>query len=106
MCQSFGQSLGRAISYMAQIDLMLPIPSFRITTAEKLYLGSSFLQSFVKGTIFMTFFTVQLIAPQFRLVSDQRFMIETGISPESITDFGIGEACLSELRQGEFISIY
>lgn len=100
MRKSIGESFGRALSYMAQCDLMLPIPNLKITTAERCYLASNFIQSFIKGTIFVSLFTVQLIAPQFGLVSDQQIISETGISPGSITDFGIGEPCLLELRQG------
>lgn len=86
--------------------MMLPIPHFEIDTAEKFYLASNFIQNFLKGTIFLSCFSVQLIAPQFKLVTDQEIVALMGYSPGPITDFGIGEPCLYELKQGEFDPIF
>lgn len=80
--------------------MMLPIPSFKVGTAEKFYMASNFIQNFLKGTIFLSCFSVQLIAPQFKLVTDQDIVALMGYPPGPITDFGIGEPCLYELKQG------
>lgn len=100
MRNTFEESFGLAYSYTTQLESMSSIPKLKSTTPEKFILGSFFVQSFLKGTIFMSYFSMQLIAPQFKLVSDHEIKTITGYSPAPITDFGIGEPCLYELKHG------
>lgn len=78
---------------------MLTIPLFKPTNPERWFLTFKFIQNFFMGTLFITIFAMQLIAPEIKLVTDEDIGAIKGHS--SVSDFGIGESCLHELNKGQ-----
>lgn len=95
------QAFGRAMSYSTQSHFMLSIPLFQPTVHERWFLTFKFIQNFFLGTLFITIFSMQMIAPEVKLATDDEIKSIRGYSPEPISDFGIGEPCLYELKRGK-----
>lgn len=101
MGKPFCDAFGLSYSYSNQSHIMMSIPMFKTTIHEKLFLTFKFIQNFFLGSIFLSVFSTQLISPQIKLVTDHEISLVKGYSPGPITNFGIGEPCLNELKQGE-----
>lgn len=95
------ESFGKSFSYALQPHYMIPTPIFKTTSHEKWFLGFTYIQSFFACTIYLTLFSTQLISPEIKFMTDEEIRLEEGNAPEPINDFGIGESCLYELRQGK-----
>lgn len=104
MGKPFDEAFGQSFSYTQQSQMMIAIPMFRTTVHEKWFLTFKFLQNFFMGSIFVCFFSTQLISPRIKLVSDHEMSLVKGFHPGPITNFGIGEPCLNELKQGFYFS--
>lgn len=100
MKKSLLDSFGKSYSYAIQPHYMLSTPNFKTTSHEKWFLGFTYIQSFFACTIYLTLFSTQLISPQIKLATDEEIRLNDGYSPGPTADFGIGESCLYELRQG------
>lgn len=100
MRRSFDEAIAQSFTFTIQSQLMLAIPMFSTTVHEKWFLAFKFIQNFLMGTILLSVFTTQLISPQINLVTDDEITRVKGYTPEPIMNFGIGEPCLYELKQG------
>lgn len=102
MKKSFGEAFGLSFSYTNQSQMLMSIPMFRTTIHEKCFLTFKFFQNFFMASIYMSIFTTLLVSPQIKLVTDYEISLVKGYYPDPITNFGIGEPCLNELKQGDF----
>lgn len=82
---------------------MMSIPVFRTKNHEKIFLGFSHIQTFLVGTIILTIYSSQLISPNIKLATDQEMKEAKGYLPMPNTNFGLGEPCLYELKQGMYL---
>ncbi|XP_055304739.1 uncharacterized protein LOC129569665 [Sitodiplosis mosellana] len=103
MGKPFGEAFGLSYSYTNQSQMMMAIPMFKTTVHEKCFLTFKFLHNFFLGSIFLSAFSTQLISPQIKLLTDHEISLVKGFHPGPVTNFGIGEPCLNELKQGLYL---
>lgn len=104
MEKSFHEAFGLSFSYANQSQIIQAIPMFKTTIHEKCFLAFKFFQNFFMASVFLSVFSTQLISPQIKLVTDHEISLVKGFSPGPITNFGIGEPCIIELKQGKFLN--
>lgn len=102
MKKPFSEAFGLSFSYTNQSQMLMAIPMFETTIHEKCFLTFKFFQNFFMASIYMSVFSTLLVSPQIRLVNDYEISLVKGYFPGPITNFGIGEPCLNELKQGNF----